>query len=145
MAGNRPTALLPGLRLIVPVKYQIGHRYAYEFIETCLKHAIPRAGPFGRPFAGPLEGWACAQWFAIGIFVVMESALANEYTRICRDPATHQPLAYLRLRRAIRNVVEHRDIEPGQALPSERDLSQALKLSRVTVRKAIAGLVEEVC
>jgi GntR family transcriptional regulator len=49
----------------------------------------------------------------------------------------------LRLRRAIRNVVEHRDIEPGQALPSERDLSLALKLSRVTVRKAIAGLVEE--
>ncbi|MCT7085345.1 GntR family transcriptional regulator, partial [Salmonella enterica] len=51
--------------------------------------------------------------------------------------------AYLRLRRAIRNVVEHRDIEPGQALPSERDLSRLLQLSRVTVRKAISGLVEE--
>jgi GntR family transcriptional regulator len=73
----------------------------------------------------------------------METALVNEYRRICHDPATHQPLAYLRLRRAIRNIVEHRDIEPGQALPSERDLSQVLKLSRVTVRKAIAGLVEE--
>ena len=78
-------------------------------------------------------------WYLLG----METALAREYRRICRDPASHQPLAYLRLRRAIRNVVEHRDIEPGQALPSERDLSQALKLSRVTVRKAIAGLVEE--
>jgi len=73
----------------------------------------------------------------------MQITLADEYRRICHDPATHQPLAYLRLRRAIRNVVEHRDIEPGQALPSERDLSLALKLSRVTVRKAIAGLVEE--
>ena len=73
----------------------------------------------------------------------MEATLTKEYHRICTDPATHQPLAYLRLRRAIRNVVEHRDFEPGQALPSERDLSQALKLSRVTVRKAIAGLVEE--
>jgi GntR family transcriptional regulator len=86
---------------------------------------------------------ACRQWFGIGIFLVMETALANEYRRLCRDPSTRQPLAYLRLRRAIRAVVEHRDIEPGQALPSERDLSQALGLSRVTVRKAIAGLVEE--
>ncbi|HET6552924.1 MAG TPA: GntR family transcriptional regulator [Dyella sp.] len=73
----------------------------------------------------------------------METALVNEYRRLSRDPAVSQPLAYLRLRRAIRNVVEHRDIEPGQALPSERDLSRLLQLSRVTVRKAIAGLVEE--
>lgn len=73
----------------------------------------------------------------------MQIALSTEYRRICHDPASHQPLAYLRLRQAIRNVVQQRDIEPGHALPSERDLSQALKLSRVTVRKAIAGLVEE--
>ena len=79
----------------------------------------------------------------IGMLAAMETALVNEYFRLSRDAATHQPLAYLRLRRAIRNVVEHRDIEPGQALPSERDLSRALSLSRVTVRKAIAGLVEE--
>ena len=52
----------------------------------------------------------------------METALAREYRRICRDPSSHQPLAYLRLRSAIRNVVEQRAIEPGQALPSERDL-----------------------
>ena len=73
----------------------------------------------------------------------MESALATEYQRICRDPAARQPLAYLRLRGAIRSVIERRAIEPGHALPSERDLSQALQLSRVTVRKAISGLVEE--
>jgi GntR family transcriptional regulator len=73
----------------------------------------------------------------------METALTKEYRRICRDPANHQPLAYLRLRQAIRSVVQQRDIEPGHALPSERDLALALKLSRVTVRKAIAGLVEE--
>ncbi|MGP1666942.1 MAG: GntR family transcriptional regulator [Rhodanobacter sp.] len=73
----------------------------------------------------------------------METALANEYLRICNDPASYQPLAYLRLRRAIRNIIEHRDIEPGQTLPSERDLAQSLRLSRVTVRKAIAGLVED--
>jgi len=73
----------------------------------------------------------------------METSLAKEYRRLSQDPAAHQPIAYLRLRQAIRNVVGNRDIEPGHALPSERDLSQSLKLSRVTVRKAIAGLVEE--
>lgn len=73
----------------------------------------------------------------------MHSALADEYRRLCRDPAARQPLAYLRLRRAIRNVVERRAVEPGQTLPSERDLAQSLKVSRVTVRKALAGLVEE--
>ncbi|MET0330504.1 MAG: GntR family transcriptional regulator [Dyella sp.] len=73
----------------------------------------------------------------------METALVSEYRRLGRDSASRQPLAYLRLRRAIRNVVEHGDIEAGHALPSERDLSKALTLSRVTVRKAIAGLVEE--
>ncbi len=78
-------------------------------------------------------------WYLPG----METSLAKEYARLCRDPAARHPLAYLRLRRAIRNVVDHRDIEPGQALPSERDMSRALALSRVTVRKAIAGLVEE--
>jgi GntR family transcriptional regulator len=80
-----------------------------------------------------------SDWYRSG----METALVAEYRRLCASPDTRQPLAYLRLRRAIRTVVEHRDIEPGQALPSERDLSQALALSRVTVRKAIAGLVEE--
>ena len=73
----------------------------------------------------------------------MQHKLASEYRRLSHDPATHQPLAYLRLRQAIRNVVEQHGIQAGQALPSERDLSQALALSRVTVRKAIAGLVEE--
>ena len=74
---------------------------------------------------------------------VMQSALVAEYRRLGRDRSVHQPLAYLRLRSAIRNVIERRAIEPGQALPSERDLAQTLGLSRVTVRKAIAGLVEE--
>jgi GntR family transcriptional regulator len=44
----------------------------------------------------------------------MQNALADEYRRLSRDTTTHQPLAYLRLRRAIRNVIQHRDIEPGQ-------------------------------
>lgn len=73
----------------------------------------------------------------------MQRALAVEYRRLCHDPAARQPLAYLRLRRAIRNVIDAHAIEPGQALPSERELALSLKVSRVTVRKALAGLVEE--
>jgi GntR family transcriptional regulator len=102
-----------------------------------------RGRPAGRGGKSPGGTAGCRQWFAIGIFLRMETALVSEYHRLCRDPAMRQPLAYLRLRQAIRIVVQHGDIEPGHTLPSERDLSRALKLSRVTVRKAIAGLVEE--
>lgn len=73
----------------------------------------------------------------------MQNTLVAEYRRLCRDRGARQPLAYLRLRRAIRNVIDRRAVEPGLALPSERDLARSLGLSRVTVRRAIAGLVEE--
>lgn len=70
----------------------------------------------------------------------MKSALLDEYQRL--TTGSRAP-AYLSLRRAIRNSVEHGVFEPGQALPSERDLAQQLTLSRVTVRKAIEGLVDD--
>lgn len=73
----------------------------------------------------------------------MQNALVAEWRRLGRDRDQHQPLAYLRLRSAIRNVIDRRAIAPGHALPSERDLAAALGLSRVTVRKAIGGLVED--
>ena len=75
-------------------------------------------------------------WYVAG----MEAILLNEYQRLGQSGAHHAP-AYLRLRRAIRSSVEHGAVEPGQALPSERELSRQLALSRVTVRKAIAGPV----
>jgi GntR family transcriptional regulator len=50
--------------------------------------------------------------------------------------------AYLRLRRVLRQQVEDGQLGPGQTLPSERELAEQLSLSRVTVRKALAGLVE---
>ena len=84
-----------------------------------------------------------SRWCAIGMVHAMQSALVAEYRRLSRDRSAHQPLAYLRLRSAIRNIIERRVVEPGHALPSERDLAQAIGLSRVTVRKALAGLVEE--
>lgn len=70
----------------------------------------------------------------------MEAALLDEYQRL--TTGSRAP-AYLRLRRAIRSSVERGVVEPGQVLPSERELARQLTLSRVTVRKAIAGLVED--
>lgn len=55
------------------------------------------------------------------------------------DPA---PL-YIRLQAAIRDAVAAGDLTPGAALPPERELAAELKISRVTVRKALAGLVED--
>jgi GntR family transcriptional regulator len=72
----------------------------------------------------------------------MEAVLLDEYQRLGAAAGRHAP-AYLRLRRAIRSSVEHGAVEPGHALPSERELARSLALSRVTVRKAIAGLVED--
>lgn len=50
---------------------------------------------------------------------------------------------YLRLERAVRTAVNDARLAPGAALPSERDLCDAYDLSRVTVRKALEGLVRE--
>jgi GntR family transcriptional regulator len=58
------------------------------------------------------------------------------------DPAGTQPL-YQQLQRAIREAIEKRLLAPDDALPAERQLATELAISRITVRKAIDGLVEE--
>lgn len=50
---------------------------------------------------------------------------------------------YMRLQNLIRQAVGDRRLTSGEALPSERDLCDAYGLSRVTIRKAIDGLVDE--
>lgn len=55
---------------------------------------------------------------------------------------TGQPL-YRRLRSAIEKLVEGGALKPGDVLPGERVLAEAMALSRVTVRKAIEALVED--
>lgn len=50
---------------------------------------------------------------------------------------------YKQLRGAIETLVLGGALKPGAVLPGERVLAEALKLSRVTVRKAIATLVED--
>jgi GntR family transcriptional regulator len=58
------------------------------------------------------------------------------------DPANSLPL-YQQLQRAIREAIEKRLLGPEDALPAERQLASDLEVSRITVRKAIDGLVEE--
>ncbi|MDC9824122.1 GntR family transcriptional regulator [Devosia sp. ZB163] len=50
---------------------------------------------------------------------------------------------YLQLKRWIENAVARGVIQPGDALPSERDLATKVDVSRVTVRKAVQHLVRD--
>jgi GntR family transcriptional regulator len=50
---------------------------------------------------------------------------------------------YLQLARSLREHISSGAIDPGSALPSERELSEMAGLSRVTVRKGIEQLIEE--
>jgi GntR family transcriptional regulator len=53
-----------------------------------------------------------------------------------------QPL-YQQLQRALREAIDKRIFAPDEALPAERQLAADLSVSRITVRKAIDGLVDE--
>lgn len=57
------------------------------------------------------------------------------------EPASGVPL-YLQLQRRLRTAIEQSVLTPDEVLPPERDLAEAFSVSRVTVRKAIDGLVE---
>ena len=50
---------------------------------------------------------------------------------------------YQQLQRALREAIDKRLYGPDEALPAERQLAADLSISRITVRKAIDGLVEE--
>jgi GntR family transcriptional regulator len=50
---------------------------------------------------------------------------------------------YLQLAQNLRNHIHDGGVDPGGALPSERDLTELTGMSRVTIRKAIETLVEE--
>jgi GntR family transcriptional regulator len=58
------------------------------------------------------------------------------------DPASSLPL-YQQLQRAIREAISTHVLGPDDALPAERQIAADLSVSRITVRKAIDGLVEE--
>ena len=54
----------------------------------------------------------------------------------------HTPL-YLQFAHNLREHIHQGGVDPGHALPSERDLSQLTGMSRVTVRKGIQKLIDE--
>jgi len=58
------------------------------------------------------------------------------------DDSSGLPL-YQQLQRALRQAIETRVLGPDDALPPERDLATEFSVSRITVRKAIDGLVSE--
>lgn len=58
------------------------------------------------------------------------------------DEKSSLPL-YQQLQRALRQAIETRVLGPDDALPPERDLADEFSVSRITVRKAIDGLVGE--
>ena len=58
------------------------------------------------------------------------------------DDSSGLPL-YQQLQRTLRQAIETRVLGPDDALPPERDLATDFNVSRITVRKAIDGLVSE--
>jgi GntR family transcriptional regulator len=56
------------------------------------------------------------------------------------DSRSNAPL-YLQLQRVLRSAIERQVLSPDEALPAERELAEAYDVSRVTVRKALDGLV----
>lgn len=67
-------------------------------------------------------------------------AFADKIGRLSDDnPA---PL-YIKLQQLIRDAINSNLLRQGDAIPPERDLALEYDISRITVRKAIGGLVEE--
>jgi len=56
---------------------------------------------------------------------------------------SHPTPLYQQLRRSLRQAIEKNVLEPDDALPAERDIAVDFGVSRITVRKAIDGLVKE--
>lgn len=58
------------------------------------------------------------------------------------DPNDSQPL-YQQVQRVLRDAIDKRILGPDDALPAERELATDLAVSRITIRKAIDGLIKE--
>ncbi len=50
---------------------------------------------------------------------------------------------YYQLEEQIKKTIETEELQPGDALPSERELSESYQISRMTVRQAITNLVNK--
>jgi len=72
----------------------------------------------------------------------MTVAASDSLPLLPLDETNPTPL-YLQLQQSIEEAVRRGAIKPDDALPGERDLARQLGISRVTVRKAITGLVKK--
>ncbi|WP_109483743.1 GntR family transcriptional regulator [Paraburkholderia sp. C35] len=72
----------------------------------------------------------------------MNPATEDRWRDLRPDPENDTPL-YLQLARKLGTAIHENRWNAGEALPSERVLSDALGVSRITARKAIALLVEQ--
>ncbi len=50
---------------------------------------------------------------------------------------------YLQLQKVLRDAITEQTVAPDDAIPTERDLASEFDVSRITVRKAVDGLVNE--
>ncbi len=87
------------------------------------------------------HGGAGARRTGQGVNAMLDLVSGNQRSPAL-DEASPTPL-YLQLQRLIQDAVDGGRLQADEALPSERDLARELGISRVTVRKAIAGLVEK--
>lgn len=60
----------------------------------------------------------------------------------CLDEENSLPL-YQQLQRGLRQAIADKHLQPEDALPPERDLAEEFAVSRITIRKALDGLVSE--
>ncbi|WP_176331549.1 GntR family transcriptional regulator [Burkholderia vietnamiensis] len=72
----------------------------------------------------------------------MKAPTDDRWQDLRPDPDNDTPL-YLQLARKLGDAIHDNRWAAGEALPSERVLSEALGVSRITARKAIALLVEQ--
>ena len=88
-------------------------------------------------------------WYRIGILLPLTRLATPRETLVSLsqlltplNEQSSQPL-YQQLQRSLREAIQKRVLGPEDALPAERDLAEELEVSRITVRKAIDGLVQE--
>ncbi|ESQ82508.1 hypothetical protein AEAC466_16720 [Asticcacaulis sp. AC466] len=56
---------------------------------------------------------------------------------------TKSTVLYMQLQKWLRNAINERELAPEDAIPTERELAEKFNVSRITVRKAVDGLVYE--
>jgi GntR family transcriptional regulator len=67
-----------------------------------------------------------------------------DFFSMVRTVDANQPSPlYAQLRDTIREAIEQGKLQPRETLPAEREIVSRMNVSRITVRKAIAKLVEE--